>query len=226
MCGRLNTTDHEGVRWLLDILGIPLDGQQLPEADYNVSPDSRLFAVSHNGPAYHCGLIRWGLRPAWAREGQFKRPLINARADSVWDKPSFREAIRRRRLLVPITGFYEWHREDGQRQPHYFHAAAQPALALAALWERDPEGQPGCALLTTEANATMAPVHDRMPVILPTEAMADWLSSTDRVLIESLLRPADDDLLNEFAVGRAVNNAREHGPACVEPLEDKKDGED
>lgn len=222
MCGRLNITDHAGLRWLLEILGIPLAGDALPAPDYNVSPDSRLLAVSRNADGYHHGLIRWGLRPAWAREGQFKRPLINARSDGVWDKPSFRSAIRKRRLVIPITGFYEWRREDAHRQPHYFHAAKQPALALAALWERDLRGQAGCALLTTEANADMAPVHDRMPVILPTGAMADWLASTDRAQLASLLQPTDGGVLEEYAVKSAVNNAREHGPACIEPLDDER----
>ena len=165
--------------------------------------------------------MRWGLIPSWSRDG--KAPLINARAETVADKPAFRSAFRKRRCLVPADGFYEWQALPGRKRPFLFRRPDGTPFALAGLWEawHGPDGRPleTCALLTTEANAVVRPVHDRMPVLVSPADFDRWLApDAAPANLVPMLRPAPDDALAAVAVGPYVNSARHEGPGCVEPL--------
>jgi putative SOS response-associated peptidase YedK len=163
--------------------------------------------------------LKWGLVPAWSRDG---RGFINARADTVDTKPAFRSAFRKRRCLMAADGFYEWQQLDGRKQPWYFHLKGGDPFAFAGLWEvrSDAEGRPieTCALVTTEPNDVVRPVHDRMPVILDPAAYALWLDpSAETEALKNLLRPAPAEGMEGYRVGLYVNNARNEGPQCVQP---------
>lgn len=206
------------------------------EERYNVAPTNEVYAVRAAGGRRALVLLRWGLVPFWAKEPKVGARMINARAESVADKPAFRQALRRRRCLVPADGFYEWATVPGHRtkQPYYIHRPDGEPLAFAGLWERwrapeaDPE-QPAletCTILTCEANATMAPIHDRMPVLLPPTRWDQWLSPgsgdngpDDATLAElrGLLVPAPEHLLVAQPVTTAVNRVGNDGPALIEP---------
>ena len=163
-------------------------------------------------------LLRWGLIPHWAKDPAIGARLVNARSESVADKPAFRDAFRRRRCLVPADGFYEWKAEGKTRQPYYFSAASGIPLALAGLWESwtAPDGAivRTVCLLTTQANALMAPVHERMPVIVGQDDWAAWLADPAGT-VTALLRPYAGEDLQSWPVDRRVSRRDEEGAALI-----------
>ena len=222
MCGRLNIHDHPGILDLLDALGIPLrlPEDALPPARHNIAPSASLLIALAHGDETGAVPAHWGITPRWARPDQFQRPLINARAETAWDKPSFRHSMAERRCLLPVDGFYEWRRDGKARTPFHFGDPAGGKLLLGALYEYDASGQPCFAILTTAANETMAPIHDRQPVLLPSEAVSDWLFSRDRAQLDCLIQPASAPALCGWQVTAAVNDARHDGTDCAAPLDD------
>jgi putative SOS response-associated peptidase YedK len=148
--------------------------------------------------------------------------LINARSESVTEKPSFRSAFKRRRCIVPASGFYEWqHFSDGRKQPYYIHAVNGSPLGFAGLWEhwQAPDGSAieSCTILTTSANATMAAIHDRMPVILLPGSYLDWLGAeTSSSTLHKLCSPCPDYLLEMYPVSTMANSPRNDSPQCIE----------
>ncbi len=225
MCGRMNITDNEGIRLLMELIGMP--SWPSIQARYNVAPSAGLDVLyaaidspsNETTPVTAHDTMHWGLVPPWAKAGQFKRPLINARSETVREKPSFRHLVDGHRALVPITGFYEWLRKGDSRQPYYFHAADNTALLLAGLYQENAKGEREITLLTTAANDTMAAVHHRMPVIIKPDDALVWLSDQPAPLIDSLMQPAANDYLAFYEVGNYVSNARNEGEQCMEPLQ-------
>ena len=197
---------------------------------YNLAPSQSAAVVRSDADGRRLSLLRWGLIPAWAKKPSIGHRLINARVETAAVKPSFRAAFAKRRCLVPADGFYEWRREGSVREPWFIFSRDGEPMAFAGLWERwrVPQGvelpgslaehRPGdlvetFAILTTEANAIMRSLHDRMPVILPPEVFQPWLSGD-----EVELGPASNDLLAMHRVDRAVNNPRYDGPGCLAAL--------
>ena len=219
MCGRLfQTTSPKRLAELFRTAN-PLANAP---ARYNAAPSDSLLTVRFNPKTGERALdpLRWGLVPHWAKDPKMGAGLSNARAETVAEKPAFRDAFARRRCLVPVDGFYEWHRPaDGPKQPYAFaHAAnddgVRPPLALAALWEawRDPAGEilRTVTLVTTAANRTMAPIHERMPVILRAEDWPVWLGE-QAGSATVLMRPCADGLIDHWPVSPAVGNVRNQG---------------
>jgi putative SOS response-associated peptidase YedK len=169
-------------------------------------------------------LLRWGLVPSWAKDEAIATKLINARGESVAEKPSFRAAFRRRRCIVPANGFYEWQQIAGAKQPFYIQPVEGGFFGFAGLWERwrrpaDGEAVDSFTIVTTEANAAMRPLHDRMPVILAPGDFAAWLTgSTPAEQAQALIRPCPEAALAAHAVAKAVGNVRNDTPALIQPL--------
>jgi putative SOS response-associated peptidase YedK len=169
--------------------------------------------------------LRWGLVPRWSKDLASGSKMINARSETVAEKPAFRDAFRKRRCLVPVSGFYEWQKLDARtKQPYYIHHHDGQPLVMAGLWEswkQNDESQPieTFTILTTEANLTMQFLHDRMPVILQPEQFADWLRSddTDIQSIQDSLKPAEESLLVMHAVSRRVNSPADDDAGLIEP---------
>jgi len=221
MCGRfLLTAPPEAVQRLFGFLELPN-----LEPRYNIAPSQAVAAMIRDAATErHFLWLRWGLVPSWAKGARAKggpaaKPLINARAESVADKPSFRAAFAERRCVVFADGFYEW-RQDGNRQPYCVRLTDASPFTFAALWEPLADvgageggaaGEPtaGCALITTEANARMAAVHHRMPVILTPEEVGPWLDpASSRATLAALLKPLPDDAVTLTPVSRRVNAVR------------------
>lgn len=195
----------------------------LPLPNFNVAPTQQAPVVL-DGPC-RFEVMRWGLIPFWAKDHRIGRRTINARAETVASKPSFRAAFRRRRCLVPADGFYEWTGPRGKRQPHNIHRSDGYPLALAGLWETHDEFGPTFTIITTSPNAYMSTIHNRMPVVLEPDDWTAWLSADDEDTAwrTSLLRPAADDILMGYPVSPAVNSVRNNGPhllqsTATEPL--------
>ncbi|MBM4129999.1 SOS response-associated peptidase [bacterium] len=229
MCGRIVLSSAPHVlaeTFYLDV--VPDLGPR-----WNIAPGTDIAAVRPNpdSPGNLVRMLRWGLVPPWERGDDGLPQLVNARAETVLAKPAFREAFRRRRCLVPVDGFYEWRKGGGRSQPFYFRARDGRPFALAGLWE--PREQPGDrrfetgAIITTEANALMRPVHHRMPVILPPTAWKIWLGApaAEAENLLSLLRPAPAGLLLSHPVTARIGNAAFEGPECVAPVEDETTGQ-
>jgi putative SOS response-associated peptidase YedK len=210
-------TERETLARAFGVSGVP----ELPPR-YNIAPTQSVPAVRLAGGERRMELLRWGLIPFWAKDPEIGYRMINARAETVAEKPAYREAFRRRRCLMVADGFYEWKKLNGGKQPYYFRLRSGEPFAFAGLWERweGPDGPvESCALITTGPNAVVGEVHDRMPVILEPEDYGVWLEAEDPDLLRSLLRPYSGDGLVAYPVGRRVNNPRNDEPSVIEPLE-------
>jgi putative SOS response-associated peptidase YedK len=172
-------------------------------------------------------LLRWGLIPSWAEDMKGGAKLINARAEGIAERPSFREAFRRRRCLVPADGFYEWRTEGRLKQPYLIQRRDRAPIAFAGLWERwVPKTQPpepayidSFTIVTTAANALLKPLHERMPVILAPENCLRWLDrASSEAELKALLRPAPEDLLTYVLVSTRVNAAAPDDAGLIEPV--------
>ena len=179
---------------------------------WNIAPSQDVLAVSGSDDR-QASLMRWGLVPRWAKSGSSIRPIINARAETVAEKPTFRDAFRRRRCLILADGFYEWQKVGDTRRPMRIGLRSGEPFAFAGLWSEvdDPDGNrvQSCAIITTAANDLLRPIHHRMPVILPAELEGIWLDTAldNAHELTHLLTPYPDDDLETFEVSRLVNSA-------------------
>ena len=185
---------------------------------YNIAPTQDVAAVRETDAGRELVMLRWGLVPFWAKDPAIGNRMINARAETVAEKPSYRAAFRHRRCVVLADGFYEWRREGDAKTPYYISLASGEPFALAGLWENWTDKQTGeslqtTTLITTEANEFMRPLHHRMPVVLQTDAASDWLAGSSEILLELSERmPA----LTAWPVDRRVNNARNEGAELID----------
>lgn len=191
------------------------------EPRYNVAPSQPVLAARASaGGKRELVTLQWGLIPFWAKEPKTGYSTINARAETVATKPAFRQPFRKRRCLIAADGFYEWKRTEGRKQPYYIQLHQGEPFAFAGLWDRwEREGKSieSCTIIVTQANSLVATIHDRMPVILAKEDYATWLDSQveDPGVLSPLLRPYPAEAMIAAAVGLAVNNPRNDGPALL-----------
>ena len=227
MCGRYTLTnpDPAGLRARFDILE-SLDVADAPR--YNIAPTDPVLAVRRlDDEARGLGRLRWGLVPGRWAEKASGRPLINARAETLQSQPAFRESFAERRCLIPADGFYEWVADERGKRPVWFSRPDGDLFAFAGIWAALPRKGTddvlhSCAIVTTEPNDLIRPIHDRMPVLLAPDREADWLDPkrpVDELL--SLLVPAADDALIAREVSDLVNDVREDGPRLIEPREEQ-----
>lgn len=241
MCGRFTQTTSYAE--LKKIFGVGEESDDVTgtkvAARYNIAPSQEILNVrpSEGGGGREAVLVKWGLVPSWAKDPDAGARLINARSETVESKPSFRAAFKRRRCLIPADGFYEWGaRAAGRKQPYLFRMKDESAFAFAGLWERwqAPNGQAleTCAIITTEANALLAKIHDRMPVILHSDNYDLWLGVGDEDGDENggggdprrqgerlgLLRPYPAKRMKSHPVSLLVNNPARQGAELIGAL--------
>lgn len=223
MCGRFTLT--VSARVLADLFGV----EDVPDLRprYNIAPTQSVLLVrgtADASPAF--GEARWGLIPSWAKDIRIGARMINARAETIAEKPAFRSAVRRRRCLIPSDGFYEWSKSAGGKQPYLIRFADGSPFAFAGLWERwhDPDGQAvdSCTIITTTPNDLVADLHDRMPVILPQRHYAEWLGSETLAgeRLDELLQPHPSPGMEAYPVSKRVNTPGNDDPGCVRRVED------
>lgn len=218
MCGRFTLTT--AIDELQTRFGFVMDGPP-PPPRYNIAPTQPVLAVLPGRDSRRGAMLRWGLIPPWAGDIRIGNNMINAAAETAAVKPAFRAAFRRRRCLVLADGFYEWRRRGQQRTPFYFRRKSGGPMAFAGLWESGPpppgERTLSCAILTTAANSLLAPVHHRMPVILPPEAAERWLDprAESPDALAPLLLPAPPEYLESWEVSSMVNSVGHDGPGCI-----------
>lgn len=194
------------------------------EPRYNIAPTQLIPAVLESDGERIIERLRWGLIPSWAKDESIGNKLINARAETLAEKPSFRNAFRSHRCIIPASGFYEWAKKGtGAKQPYYFYLKDKDVFGFAGLYEEWTNKETGelletCTIITTEANEVLEPVHDRMPVILKAENYDQWLDpkETDTGRLEKLLVPYPAEEMASHAVSRAINNPSVDSPELIE----------
>jgi putative SOS response-associated peptidase YedK len=224
MCGRFTlTSSQEQIAAILP--GLVLDEPPAPR--YNIAPTQPIAAVL-NDDSRRVTPVRWGLIPSWAKDPAIGGRMINARAETVHEKPSFKRPLRRQRCMILADGFYEWKAVAGQRAktPMYIHLRDGRPFAFAGLWDRwrGPDGHPltTATIITTTANALMETIHDRMPVVLDVSYYDTWLSP-DEPPVETLLeclRPYPAEEMDAYAVSTKVNKPSHDAADCVAPAPD------
>ncbi len=225
MCGRYRLTAKE--RYLAEHFGIDdvEDVQWTPR--YNIAPTQQVVVIrqDRDQPKRTISLMRWGLIPYWAQDPSFGNRTINAMAETASEKPAFREAMRKRRCLVPADGFFEWKKLSSKRkQPYNIGMLDDSVFAFAGLWDRwrssSGELVESCSILTTDANSLTKDIHDRMPVILRPEDYDHWLDPgiTDPEQVQELLHTFDPRLMKKYPLSSAVSNVNNDGPECVQEV--------
>lgn len=213
MCGRFTQTHSaEAIAEAFDLEDIP-DWQPR----YNLAPTQSIPAILE---PHHFQTLQWGLIPSWAKDRSIGSKLINARAETVSEKPSFRDAFKRRRCLIVADGYYEWKKQSNKKQPFYFRLQTDQPFAFAGLWERwkSPDGElRTCTIITTAANELAATVHDRMPVILKPDQYDRWLDPGFQDA-RSLLHPYPTAEMLTYPVSLLVNSPSHDQPDCITAL--------
>lgn len=214
MCGRFTLT--RDIQSVARAFNMPVPPSLQAGPRYNVAPTQQVVTLLHDDDASgtHLDVLRWGLIPSWAKEESIGSRMINARSETLAEKPSFKRLLNSKRCLVVADGFYEWKKEQGGKTPMYITLKDQGLFTFAGLWDtwRNPDGEPirTCTIITTDANTLMEPIHDRMPAILSPEARDEWLDTDqhDIPFLLSLLRPYAPDEMTARPVSRLVNNPR------------------
>ncbi len=219
MCGRMAITlPHEAMAQMFEAA----PANDLPEVpNYNVCPTVQVHTVTSDAGQRLLRPMRWGFIPHWYKKPNGGPLLINARAETIAEKPAFRAACRERRCLIPASGFFEWKREEGETPlPWWVTRSDGAAMVFAGIWqtwEHDGQAITACAIVTTDANAAMAPIHHRLPVILTPDQWSLWLGETGKGAA-TLMKSAPDDALSIQRVDTAVNSNRSKGPELIEPI--------
>lgn len=227
MCGRFTlrqTPEEIAVSFQLSAID-----EQIITPQYNIAPTKTIAAITLDAKNSQRQLkgLRWGLIPSWAKDDKIGYRLINARAETLSEKASFRNAFKNRRCLILADGFYEWQKTEKQKQPYYFQLKDKKPFAFAGLWEtwQPPDGEiiASCTIITTEANELVKPIHDQMPVILSPDAYDQWLDPKMKQseIITPLLKPYDEQAMETYSVSQAVNRPSYNQPDCIEPLSKK-----
>jgi putative SOS response-associated peptidase YedK len=220
MCGRYTVTltlEELILRYHTDI---PTNKYHTPR--YNVAPMQMVMTVVHDGQTNRLGEVRWGLVPSWAKDEKMASGMINARAETLLEKPAFRSLVARRRCLIPADGFYEWQKNGKAKQPMRIVLKDRQLFSMAALYDIwvKPDGSKlsTCSIITTAPNTLMEPIHNRMPVILRREDEQEWLDRNNQDVHElvSLLKPYDAEQMTAYPVSAIVGNVRNDSEACIQ----------
>lgn len=217
MCTRF-TLHHEESE-IIERFGVQQVAMEISNR-YNIAPSQQVAVVTMSSPRLLSGM-KWGLIPSWAKDMSIGSKLLNARAETLQEKPSFRAALKKRRCLIPGDGFYEWLAVGKKKQPVHIRRKDRELFAFAGLWEewKSPYGQSvrSCTMVTVAANKTMSSIHDRMPAILSRDDEASWLDNADIEAAEAMmmLNPYDDSLLETYLVSPEVNSSRADRPDYI-----------
>ena len=231
MCGRYTLTRAEvrefGERFLISDFS---ETRLVPR--FNIAPSQNVAAILQENGRTVLSSLKWGLIPSWAKDLKKTKPMINARIETIAEKPFFKSALKTRRCIIPADGFFEWRQDPdtGQKIPTYIHLPDKAMFGFAGLWDRwtseDGEVLRTCTIITMPANSFMQTIHDRMPAILPPQNETSWLNQaeTDVSTLLSLLVPIDSSSLASFAVSKAVNSPRTDTQDCIAALLPSRQG--
>jgi putative SOS response-associated peptidase YedK len=224
MCGRF--TNKAKPEQIKAEFKVGAKNPNLFQPRYNIAPSQMIDVVFEPETERILSQLKWGLVPSWSKDAQTSKGLINARAETLTEKPSFREAFKTRRCIIPASGFYEWQKKGtGAKQPFYFYLKDKEVFGFAGLWEEWLDKQSGelletCTIITTEANEVLKPVHERMPVILKPESYDEWLDTKvkDTNKLQELLKPYSSKEMDSHAVSKNVNIPESNSAELIKPM--------
>lgn len=216
MCGRFQLSvkgRHISERFNVEVF------DEFYKPNYNAAPSQKLPVITNTEPT-KLNYFKWGLIPFWAKDPKIGFKMINARSETIGEKPAFKNAFKKRRCIIPANGFYEW-RKDENKTPFRIFLKSEELFSLAGIWEtwKDAEGKPihSFSILTTEPNTLIKTIHDRMPVILPPEFEYAWLNEEDKKLLENMLKPFDAEKMEAYPISKKVNSPRNNNAEIVLP---------
>lgn len=221
MCGRFVCDMPPGIISELFAVSAPAD---IPRS-FNISPSSRILTVRDLEAGKELALLRWGLIPSWVKDSAAVKAIINARSETAQEKPFFRQALRKRRCIIPANGFFEWQRVESSKQPYYIRMKSDVIMGLAGIWEywMSPDGErlETCAILTVSSNSLIRAIHERMPVIIKPEDYSLWLDrdAADPEIVMPLCVAYPAELLEMYPVSSLVNNPRNNSSECIARLD-------
>lgn len=229
MCGRFSLEEYpSSILEEFDLPTFPKYSAEKFVPKYNIAPSANILTLFKTENGHELAEMHWGLVPPWAKPGQFKQPLINARSETIWEKPSFRNLIKSNRCIIIANGFYEWNRAESPKQPYRIRlkdqqsvaqqSVAQKSMAMAGIYQVSKEGELQCCIVTMQANSDMASVHHRMPVIVENENMHGWLSAKRQDEVDDLVEEAAQTRFELIKVSPYVNNANNQSPECIVPM--------
>lgn len=222
MCGRYTlfaSMDDIVERFMVDVFE-----EEIYEPSYNIAPSQQVIAIINDGSRNRLGQLRWGLIPPWAKDEKIGYKTINARGETVAEKPSFRNAYRKKRCILPADSFYEWQRDGKNKTPINIKLKDGGLFGLAGLWEswKSPDGKliHSCTVVTTESNELMKPIHERMPVILKPESEGIWLNPNiqEPDVLNQLIKPFDAEQMETFIVSNDVNSPKMNHEGLIVPV--------
>lgn len=222
MCGRFS--NNAKPKQIEKEFNVKISDEKLFKPRYNIAPMQNIAAVLESGGERFIENLRWGLIPSWAKDESIGNKLINARAETLAEKPSFKNAFRSHRCIIPASGFYEWQKQDaGAKQPFYFHLKEKEVFGFAGLYEQWLDRETGeqietCTIITTEANKVLEPIHERMPVILKPKDYDQWLEEKERETdkLQRLLAPYPALEMTAYKVSKSVNIPDNDSPELIE----------
>lgn len=224
MCGRF--TQYSKIEFIQKILRGEIRIREIPVPDYNIPPTKEVVAsrVNLNDNVREVIQLKWGLVPSWAKDEKMAARMINARCETVHEKPSFRSAFKKQRCLIPADGFYEWLKIDGKKQPFYIYRKDKQPFIFAGLWEYNNKfGEPveTCTIITTESNEMMKPIHERMPVIIDEESFDEWLNPSNQCTdgLRGLLKPYDYKKMEMYPISTVVNSHRNNSQELLKQID-------
>jgi putative SOS response-associated peptidase YedK len=222
MCGRFTlivSLEELMLRYELD------PGYSIPyhQPQYNIAPTQMVLSIIHDGSRLRLGELRWGLVPSWAKDISIGSRMINARSETLLDKPAYRRPFERKRCLIPADGFYEWRKTENGKRPYRIRLKDGGIFSMAGLYDiwlqEDGSKLATCTIITTPPNALMEPIHDRMPAILRSEDELRWVErgTADPRELQQLLLPYPAEEMEAYPVSTAVNSVKNDSPLCIEP---------
>ena len=214
MCGRFSLEQYPSS--IIEDFDLPTYPKFSPR--YNIAPSANILTIFQSEKNYAMGEMHWGIIPPWAKEGQFKSPLINARSETVWEKPSFKKLVKSNRCIILANGFYEWNRRETPKQPYRITIKDNQDMAMAGIYQISKDGEMQCCIITMQANQKMKEVHNRMPVILSEDNLKDWIVAIDQQTTTSIINNSTNVNLKLHKISSYVNNARNQGPQCIESI--------
>jgi len=224
MCGRF--TNNAKPQQIEKEFNVKVSNEKLFKPRYNIAPTQTIAAVLESDGERIIDALRWGLIPSWAKDESIGNKLINARAETLVEKPSFKNAFRSHRCIIPASGFYEWQKKGtGAKQPFYFHLKDKDVFGFAGLYEQWLDKESGeqietCTIITTEANRVLEPVHERMPVILKSENYEQWLDAKEKDTdkLQKLLSPYPASEMVAYQVSKSVNIPSNDSPELIKKV--------
>jgi putative SOS response-associated peptidase YedK len=223
MCGRFQLSvkgRHISERFNVEVF------DEFYKPNYNCAPSQKLPVITNSEPG-QLSYFKWGLIPFWAKDPKIGYKLINTRAESITKKPSFKNAFKKRRCLIPANGFYEW-KKDKNKTPYRIFLKSEEIFSMAGIWEtwKDGEGKPvhTFSIITTTPNKLMEDIHNRMPVILPKESEQSWIRENNENDLLHLLKSFDENLMTAYPVSKKVNSPANNDDSIILPVEERKQG--